>query len=84
MMGGILSHLPFVRFIVPKLSGYHDLNAMLSRLWSYFKEEIDNHEENLTLDDPNNLIDTYLLEIKKHTDEEDTNFDREFKLYYYS
>ncbi|XP_011495207.1 PREDICTED: probable cytochrome P450 303a1 [Ceratosolen solmsi marchali] len=81
MLGGLMSHLPFLRFFIPKLLGYNDLVTMLDRLWSFFNDEIDNHMANLPQDDPRDLIDRYLMEIKKGTNEEATkeeiNFDRE-------
>ncbi|XP_066592768.1 methyl farnesoate epoxidase-like [Prorops nasuta] len=75
-MGGIMSQMPFLRFVIPEISGYNDLMRILRKLWSYLDEEIKNHEENLDDAQPKDLIDTFLLEIASHGAEEDTIFER--------
>lgn len=76
-MGGILSQLPFLRFIIPQLSGYNELMRIHKDLWRFLDEEIKIHERELLDDQPCDLIDAFLLEIRKNNETEDTIFDRE-------
>ena len=77
-MGGIVSQMPFLRFIVPELSGYNDLMRILQKLWSFLDEEINIHEKQLPENQSQDLIDAFLLEISsKNTEPSDTIFDRE-------
>ncbi|CAD1479939.1 unnamed protein product, partial [Heterotrigona itama] len=77
-MGGIVSQMPFLRFIVPELSGYNDLMRILQKLWGFLDEEINIHERQLSENQPQDLIDAFLLEISsKNTEPSDTIFDRE-------
>lgn len=77
-MGGIVSQMSFLRFIVPELSGYNDLMRILQKLWSFLDEEINIHEKQLPENQPQDLIDAFLLEISsKNTESSDTIFDRE-------
>ncbi|KAF3425766.1 hypothetical protein E2986_10061 [Frieseomelitta varia] len=76
-MGGIVSQMPFLRFIVPELSGYNDLMRILQKLWSFLDEEINIHEKQLLENQPQDLIDAFLLEIpSKNTEPSDTIFDQ--------
>lgn len=77
-MGGIMSHLPFLRFVIPELSGYNELMSNLRRLWSFLGAEIAEHEASLPDDQPRDLIDAFLMEIKTKGASEDSIFDREF------
>lgn len=77
-MGGIISQLPFLRFIIPELSGYNELMRILRKLWSFLDEEITLHEKHLTENEPQDLIEAFLLEIaSNNNDRKDTIFDRE-------
>lgn len=80
-MGGIVSQMPFLRFIIPELSGYNDLMRILQKLWNFLDEEINNHEKRLSDKKPQDLIDAFLLEISpKNTERGDSIFDREYLL----
>lgn len=69
--------MPFLRFIIPELSGYNDLMRILEKLWSFLDEEIEIHENALANDsEPHDLIDAFLLEIRRRNGEKNTNFDR--------
>ncbi|KOX69409.1 hypothetical protein WN51_05572 [Melipona quadrifasciata] len=63
-MGGIVSQMPFLRFVIPELSGYNELMRILQKLWSFLDEEINIHEKQLPENQPQDLIDAFLLEIK--------------------
>ncbi|XP_076286314.1 methyl farnesoate epoxidase [Lasioglossum baleicum] len=77
-MGGIISQMPFLRFIIPESSGYNDLMKILRKLWSFLDEEISEHEKRLTGNQPQDLIDAFLLEISANNGgRDDTIFDRE-------
>jgi len=75
-MGGLVTLLPFLRFIAPELSGYNDIMKVLKILWTFLDEEIKMHEKHLT-DQPHDLIDAFLLKISKNDECENTIFDRE-------
>ncbi|OAD53438.1 hypothetical protein WN48_09994 [Eufriesea mexicana] len=77
-MGGIVSQMPFLRFIIPELSGYNDLMRILQKLWNFLDEEISVHEKQLSRNQPENLIEAFLLEISsKSSDCDDSIFNRE-------
>lgn len=73
-----MSQMPFLRFVIPKLSGYNEIMSILINLWSFLDKEIEIHEKELQSDSqPRDLIDAFLLEIYKNNENEDTIFDRE-------
>lgn len=75
-MGGVISQMPFLRFVIPEQSGYNDLMRILQGLWSFLDDEIKMHEKKLS-GEPRDLIDVFLLEIRKNNNEnEDTIFER--------
>ncbi|XP_018308006.1 methyl farnesoate epoxidase isoform X2 [Mycetomoellerius zeteki] len=76
-MGGVVSQMPFLRFVIPELSGYKELMKILENLWLFLDEEIKIHERELFNDSSCDLIDAFLLEIRKNDENEDTIFDRE-------
>lgn len=76
-MGGIVSQMPFLRFVIPELSGYNDLMRILQKLWSFLDDEISIHEKRLSGSQPEDLIDAFLLEISTNNGERNaTIFDR--------
>lgn len=80
-MGGIVSQMPFLRFMIPELSGYNDLMRILQKLWNFLDDEINIHEKRLSGNQPQDLIDAFLLEISsKNTEQGDSIFDREYLL----
>lgn len=76
-MGGVMSQMPFLRFIIPELSGYNKLLKILDNLWRFIDEEIKMHESTSLQDKPRDLIDAFLSEISKNDKTENTIFDRE-------
>lgn len=75
-MGGVMSQMPFLRFIIPELSGYNKLLKILDNLWRFIDEEIKMHESTSLQDKPRDLIDAFLSEISKNDKTENTIFDR--------
>ncbi|XP_014476510.1 PREDICTED: methyl farnesoate epoxidase-like isoform X2 [Dinoponera quadriceps] len=73
-MGGIVSQMPFLRFVMPELSGYNDLMRILKKLWRFLDEEIEVHERELSNNQPGNLIDAFLLRTDADGNE-NFNFD---------
>ncbi|KAL0099679.1 hypothetical protein PUN28_019820 [Cardiocondyla obscurior] len=76
-LGGVISQMPFLRYVIPELSGYNELMRILENLWSFVDEEIKIHEAELFNYQPRDLIDAFLLEISKNYENEDTTFNRE-------
>ncbi|XP_011646191.1 methyl farnesoate epoxidase-like [Pogonomyrmex barbatus] len=76
-LGGVISQMPFLRFVIPELSGYNELMRILENLWRFLDEEIEMHEKDQSNDQPRDLIDAFLSEIYKNNENEDTIFDRE-------
>lgn len=74
--GGILSQLPILRFIFPDLSGYNSLMFILTKLWSFLNDEINQHVLNLPADEPRDLIDAFLMEISRNNSD-NSQFNRE-------
>lgn len=79
ILGGVMSQMPFLRFIIPELSGYNELMKILDKLWTFLNEEIEMHENELS-EEPRDLIDAFLLEMLKENGDENTIFDRELYL----
>lgn len=77
-LGGIVSQMPFIRFVFPELSGYNKLIRILEKLWNFLDEEIKVHEMKLS-NQPHDLIDAFLLEISNKKEDKNTIFDREYK-----
>ncbi|KAL2721856.1 methyl farnesoate epoxidase-like [Vespula maculifrons] len=63
-IGGIINQLPFLRYILPRLTGYTQLQERQNRLWLYFKKIIMEHKETEMQNEPMNLIDIYLKEMQ--------------------
>ncbi|XP_072758882.1 methyl farnesoate epoxidase isoform X2 [Anoplolepis gracilipes] len=76
-MGGLLSQMPFLRFIIPELSGYNELIRIHKVFWSFIGDEIKIHENNPPENEPRDLIDAFLLEISNKNGDKDNVFDRE-------
>ncbi|XP_074115598.1 methyl farnesoate epoxidase [Cotesia typhae] len=62
-LGGLISHFPFLRFIIPEISGYTSLMKTLHKLWKFIDDEIEIHLNKIQLhQQASNFIDAYLLE----------------------
>ncbi|XP_043491409.1 methyl farnesoate epoxidase-like [Polistes fuscatus] len=62
--GRIINYLPFLRYIFPSLTGYTQIQERHNRMWLYFKKMIRRHDETKIQNEPTNLIDIYLNEMK--------------------
>lgn len=64
MSGGILSQLPWLRFIAPEKTGYHPLIETLKPLWEFLNKNIEEvmklHDKNR---EPKSFIEFYCREI---------------------
>lgn len=68
-LGGIISHLPFLRFIIPELSGYNHLISTLDKLWRFIGDEIDRQESILKINQkPDNLIQAFIEDYGESCD----------------
>ncbi|KMQ94445.1 putative cytochrome p450 305a1-like protein [Lasius niger] len=76
-LGGVMSQMPFLRFVIPELSGYNELMRILEKLWGFLDEEIKMHESEPSDNKPRDLIDAFLSEMSNKSDDENTFFDRE-------
>ncbi|XP_011692220.1 PREDICTED: probable cytochrome P450 305a1 [Wasmannia auropunctata] len=61
--GGILTHLPFLRYIIPGLTGFTALNQRLTRMWQFIGTEIARHKQTRTHGEFRDFIDVYLAEM---------------------
>lgn len=75
-LGGVVSQMPFLRFVIPELSGYNELMRILEKLWGFLDEEIKMHESEPSDNKPRDLIDAFLSEMSNKSDDENTFFDR--------
>ncbi|KAH0955945.1 hypothetical protein HN011_007994 [Eciton burchellii] len=62
--GGILTHLPFLRHINPRFSGFTILNQRLAQVTQFFRSEITRHKQAKTWDEFKDFIDVYLAEME--------------------
>lgn len=82
-LGGVVSQIPFLRHIVPQLSGYNDLMSVIGKLWGFLGHELDHHEKEMRSEKrkPRDLIDAYVLEmINCERDSSAHRFDRKLLL----
>ncbi|EFN85378.1 Probable cytochrome P450 303a1 [Harpegnathos saltator] len=61
--GGILTHLPILRHVVPGLIGFTLLNQRLARVWQFFKGEVARHKQTRMHGEFRDFIDVYLAEM---------------------
>ncbi|XP_058805600.1 methyl farnesoate epoxidase-like [Phymastichus coffea] len=77
-VGGLMSHMPFLRHLAPGLTGYNEFMANMRRLWVFLEREIAEHEANMSGQPPRDLIDAFLVEIQRRgRSEPDSIFDRD-------
>ncbi|XP_043461044.1 probable cytochrome P450 305a1 [Leptopilina heterotoma] len=63
MGGGILSSIPWIRYIAPEASGYNLLMTLNKELKSFFTDTIEDHKKNFKPGKDNDLIDMFLQEM---------------------
>ena len=61
---------PWVRFVFPSLTGYNKRLDALQAMRDHIMREIEKHELDLDEENPRDLIDSYLTEIKNNPDPE--------------
>jgi len=67
---GIAMMMPWVRFIFPSFTGYNKRLDTLKAMQEAFREEIRRHKEDIDYDNPRDLIDSYLIEMKEGKEKE--------------
>ncbi|XP_030764527.1 methyl farnesoate epoxidase-like [Sitophilus oryzae] len=70
--GGIINQIPFLRYIAPSASGYNQIMSMLTNMWTFLGETIDDHKLSMQYT-PRDLIDSFLQHTEKKTDESFTD-----------
>ncbi|XP_024893814.1 methyl farnesoate epoxidase-like [Temnothorax curvispinosus] len=76
--GGILTHMPFLRYIIPGLTGFTVLNQRLTRMWQFIGSEIARHKQTRTHGEFRDFIDVYLAEMEtKQSSSTISSFDEE-------
>jgi methyl farnesoate epoxidase/farnesoate epoxidase len=61
MMGAPFSHFPYLRFVLPKLSGYTDFVNIHNRIHKFIGKLVENHKKTFNInDEPRDLIGVYL------------------------
>ncbi|CAG9763050.1 unnamed protein product [Ceutorhynchus assimilis] len=73
MSGGLINQLPFLRYIAPSASGYNQILDVLTRMWTFLQETIDEHRRTLTPSQPRDLIDAFLHSMSINIDESFTD-----------
>ncbi|XP_032664141.1 methyl farnesoate epoxidase-like [Odontomachus brunneus] len=61
--GGILNHLPFLRHILPGLTGFTLLNQKMARILQFLRSEVAKHKRTRIHGEFRDFIDVYLAEI---------------------
>lgn len=76
MSGGLLSQLPWIRFVAPTLSGYRTTVETMKPLWQFLDENIQQIFSNYDVhDEPSNFIESYCREM--HNQPNVSTFSRE-------
>lgn len=82
-MGGIVSQMPFLRYVIPELSGYNRLMENHQKIWGFVDEEISAHEKKISNNQAQDLIEAFLLEISsENSKRDDSIFDRTIYFFY--
>ncbi|KAJ8716133.1 hypothetical protein PYW08_013418 [Mythimna loreyi] len=62
MSGGILNFMPFVRHVLPGISGYKELSSIHKALHDFLRETIEQHQQSIDVNNPRDVIDSFLIE----------------------
>nr|ARE68678.1 methyl farnesoate epoxidase [Epicauta chinensis] len=68
MSGGMLNQLPFLRFVAPDVCGYNKIVSILTRMWEFLEETIDQHKRTLCGSHARDLIDAFLQKMNVKND----------------
>lgn len=75
MSGGLLSQMPFLRFIAPEKTGYNLIRNLNSEFSKLFMEIISDHERNYSADKANDdVVYAFLSEMKSRNNQENSTF----------
>lgn len=72
--GNAANAFPILRKIAPGLSGYKHVMDTVKDLQDFFREIIKEHEKTIDENNPRDLIDVYLRELKQQSSNPDTTF----------
>ncbi|XP_069696212.1 methyl farnesoate epoxidase-like [Periplaneta americana] len=72
--GNAANVFPVLMKIAPDLSGYNHVKQIVEDLQDFFKEIISEHEKTIDENNPRDLIDVYLREMKQQSSNPDTTF----------
>ncbi|XP_070497740.1 probable cytochrome P450 305a1 [Chironomus tepperi] len=73
--GGILSHMPWLRFIAPEATGYNLINDLNSKFYGFFLEYVEEHLRTYSDAKSNDdLIYAFLKEMKKREGHANSTF----------
>ncbi|XP_068081913.1 probable cytochrome P450 304a1 [Anabrus simplex] len=62
--GGFLTHIPWIRFFAPKLSGHHSNQISSYHLQKFMRELIEEHKTSYSEEYMRDFCDTYIRELK--------------------
>ncbi|XP_063699788.1 probable cytochrome P450 305a1 [Culicoides brevitarsis] len=75
MSGGMLSQMPWMRFIAPEYTGYNLIKEFNNELHEFFMETIRSHQETYSEDKAgDDLIYAYIQEMKEREHDRDSTF----------
>lgn len=75
MAGGLLSQMPWIRFVAPEWSGYSLVKSFNEKLYDLFMEMIREHHANFDVDKAkDDLIYAYINEMKERGEDSKSNF----------
>merc|ERR1719347_298644 len=66
----IALHAPWIRHVLPSISGYYKWLEGVNGIKNRIRQEVEEHEATLDMDNPRDFIDTYLIEMKSNPDPE--------------
>lgn len=78
MTGGILNLFPWLRYIVPNLSGYKPLVDAHSPIWTFLREVVDETKAKSPIERPKSFISSYLDELATKSNKCDNNIHNSF------
>ena len=63
-------HVPWIRHVLPSLTGYTKCFQSVYGSMEKIREQIREHQKTLNIDDPRDFIDKYLIEMEENADPE--------------
>ncbi|ODM88681.1 Methyl farnesoate epoxidase [Orchesella cincta] len=66
--GGLIAFIPWLRHIMPEMSGYKGFRETMDENRKWFEEIVEEHKKTYQEDNLRDFIDVYLAEVKKTTD----------------